>query len=348
MWSPGLDNDRLLLPRVPAVYERYQKLRYRPSRVLYYLGCGLRELVPGAFYRNRRRRLLEAAEPYDEEVSSRLRYYVKHQEPIPLADEAVALGRFKQRGHASVYYHDLKQYLRYYEPHLRFAFRFGDITDVAPFPEIVKSRPVSRVEGNGEPGIDNANSLLFKLEKNRHFNFIKDPHRFAEKRKRVVFRCVGAQPHRVRFLERYCDHPLCDVGQIGRSADPRWRVPFLGIGDQIRNQFVLNIEGCDVATSLKWAMSSNSLCLMTRPKYETWFLEGTLEAGRHYVELREDYEDLEEKVEYYSRHVEEAEAIIEQAHAHVRRFQEPAREELLCLLVLDRYFRLTGQLPEGE
>ena len=103
------------------------------------------------------------------------------------------------------------------------------------------------------------------------------------------------------------------------------------------------IEGNDVASNLKWVMSSNSLAVMPRPTCETWFMEGKLEAGKHYVEVRDDYADLEEKLQHYIQHPEEAEEIIRNAHDFVRQFRDPSREELIQLLVMDKYLRLSQQ-----
>ncbi|MDE4959522.1 glycosyl transferase family 90, partial [Francisella tularensis subsp. holarctica] len=58
---------------------------------------------------------------------------------------------------------------------------------------------------------------------------------------------------------------------------------FLSIQDQIKYKYIVSIEGYDVATNLKWIMNSNSLCFMNKPKYETWFMEGTLIPNHHYV-----------------------------------------------------------------
>ncbi len=54
------------------------------------------------------------------------------------------------------------------------------------------------------------------------------------------------------------------------------------------------MEGNDVATNLKWIMSSNSVCMMPRPKYETWYKEGTLLPNYHYIEIRDDFSDIED------------------------------------------------------
>ena len=110
----------------------------------------------------------------------------------------------------------------------------------------------------------------------------------------------------------------------------------------------LCIEGFDVATNLKWAMSSNSLCLTTKMLYETWFMEGKLEAGKHYVQLEDDYSDLEEKILYYSKHTKEAEEIISNAHQYVSQFQNQQREDVISLLVLNKYFELSGQAPTNN
>jgi spore maturation protein CgeB len=85
---------------------------------------------------------------------------------------------------------------------------------------------------------------------------------------------------------------------------------------------------------------------MPRPAYETWFMEGTLVPEEHYIEIRPDYADLEEKLRHYIAHPAEAERISQNAHAYVTQFFDPRRELLTSLLVLQKYFRLTGQLED--
>lgn len=53
----------------------------------------------------------------------------------------------------------------------------------------------------------------------------------------------------------------------------------------------------------------------------TRFIDGGLEAGRHYVELRPDLSDLADKARYYLDHLDEAQRIADAGHAlYVRRF----------------------------
>jgi spore maturation protein CgeB len=92
-------------------------------------------------------------------------------------------------------------------------------------------------------------------------------------------------------------------------------------------------------------MSSNSCAIMPRPTFETWFMEGRLVPGVHYIEIREDYADLEEKIRYYSAHHEEAEEIARNANEWCAQFQNPERELLIALLVMQKYFDKTKQKP---
>ena len=102
------------------------------------------------------------------------------------------------------------------------------------------------------------------------------------------------------------------------------------------------IEGNDVASNLKWVMSSNSIAVMPKPKFETWFMEGTLVPGYHYIEVKDDFSDVEEKLDYYSSHIDEAEAIIKHANEYVAQFRNKKRERAISLLVLDKYFFITN------
>ncbi len=95
------------------------------------------------------------------------------------------------------------------------------------------------------------------------------------------------------------------------------------INEHLAYKFIMALEGNDVASNLKCIMSSNSIAVMPRPKYETWFMEGTLIPDYHYIEVKPDYSDVEEKINYYIANPDKAEAIIEHAHAYVEGFRHP-------------------------
>jgi hypothetical protein len=106
------------------------------------------------------------------------------------------------------------------------------------------------------------------------------------------------------------------------------------------------IEGVDVATNLKWVMSSNSIAVMTKPKIESWFMEKQLIANYHYIEIKDDYSDLEEKLTYYINNLDECLRIIKNANTYVNQFKDSKREKLISLLVLEKYFIKTLQIPK--
>lgn len=113
------------------------------------------------------------------------------------------------------------------------------------------------------------------------------------------------------------------------------------INEHLAYKFIMALEGNDVASNLKCIMSSNSIAVMPRPKYETWFMEGTLIPDYHYIEVKPDYSDVEEKINYYIANPDKAEAIIEHAHAYVEGFRHPRRECIISLMVLSKYFEAT-------
>ena len=87
---------------------------------------------------------------------------------------------------------------------------------------------------------------------------------------------------------------------------------------------------------------------MTRPKFESWFMEGTLKDKVHFVELRDDYADLPEKLDYYLAHPAEAKSIIRNLNSHYRRFSDLRREDLIGLLVVRQYLQKTDAGGPGD
>ncbi len=208
------------------------------------------------------------------------------------------------------------------------------MTHIPNVPSFIKSRPIHG---------DNQNSIVLKLNQIRHFKFVDDEMSYREKKDMVAWRGVGFQPHRQTVIHAFYDHPQCNIGQTRPQEGQPWEKGFMSIEEQLQYKFLLCIEGNDVATNLKWAMSSNSLVIMSKPKYETWFMEGKLEAGIHYVEVKDDYSDLPEKMDYYLANEQEALAIIENAHQWVEQFKDKRKERLISLMVADKYFTLSQQ-----
>lgn len=270
-----------------------------------------------------------------EYVKMRVDYYCRFNDAILLPDDAPALKDFtygKKESYVhdyvnSTYFFDAYEYTRFFPDSLRWAYNPGDVNYLFPVPEITKSRPITVDEGN-------RNNILLNLDKVRHFLWVTDPFKWKEKECRIIFRGDARyKPHRLRFIEMWKDHPWCDLVSTGKMA----------LYDHLRYRYIMCLEGNDVASNLKWVMSSNSLAVMPRPKFETWYMEGKLIPNYHYIEIAPDYHDLIDRITYYEQHPEEAKAMVEHAHEWVRQFQNKKREDIISLMVLDKYFKLTGQ-----
>jgi len=310
--------------------------KHKNNKIWYYLLNYSRLYFPSSLFQRQLDSRLAEIGNYDVEYINRRVDYCNRlsvQTQLPV-EQSVALSDFRLGKKHKVYYFDAREFTRYFPENMRIAPLFGDITHVPDIPSITKSRPI---EGN------NANSVIMKLEKIRHFLFLNDPYRFDQKRDMLVGRTKARQQHRIRFLTQYINHPMCNVGQVNTDVNPQFIRNRLTMDEHLQYKFILCLEGNDVASNLKWVMSSNSLAVMPRPKYETWFMEGTLEPNVHYVQIKDDYSDLEARLRYYIEHPDEAQQIIDNAHRYIDQFRDRRREDLISLLVLKKYFRMTGQ-----
>lgn len=311
--------------------------KHKNNKLLYYAKNYLRQYIPKALYHSAlQKKLASIPENEKEYILNRVNYYNKLDEIRPLPEKSIELKDFVLGKKHKTYFFDSYEYLRYFPNHYKVDLTFGDITTVPEVPSLLKSRPI-----HGE----NRNSVLLKLNKIRHFTFTKDSKAFLNKKDMLVGRMNAKQAHRLRFLEMYIDNPLCNLGQINKKGgNPDFLRDYLSIDQHLDYKYILCLEGYDVASSLKWVMSSNSIAIMCKPKYETWFMEGTLIADYHYIEIKDDFSDLLEKMEYYRKHPDKALEIIKHANEYVAQFKNKKREDLISLLVLEKYFGMTGQV----
>ncbi|MGO1298066.1 MAG: glycosyl transferase family 90 [Vibrio sp.] len=307
----------------------------------YYLTNTLYNLIPQPvlhFYV--KQQLASLPEHTKTRLQKRVDYYMKIQSSFSVSRQAPKIAQFKKNC-GSTYFYDLLKVIKGFDRNLRFNFIHGDVTDIPPAPTFVKSRPIT---GN------NGNSVLLKLNEIRHYRFVEDTLEFRHKKNMAVWRGSGFRPNRRNLLEKFYYHERCDLGRTDKEDEDQlaYVVPKISIEDQLKFKFILSLEGKDVATNLKWIMSSNSLALSPKLRYETWFMEGKLIPNVHYVEIKDDFSDLIEKMDYYNAHPEEAERIINNAHQWVEQFQNTHEERLLSYLVADKYFYLSQNARLAE
>ena len=321
----------------------FKRISYRNknNKFLYYFKNYFRQLLPAIYYQKKLTHQLNKFEKLStderQNLLLRLNYYNQIKEKYILSKDAQKLAELKIQKTNKTYYFDLYEYSRYFKQQLKGHFLFGDIIKTPKEPGLVKSRPISN---------ENTNSVLLKWNKIRHFTFIeKNELQYSKKKDQLLFRgkVHTSQTQRVQFLEKYFGHSICNIGKINsNSLNSKWMAKRMTINEQLKYKFILCLEGNDVASNLKWVMSSNSIALMPKPKYETWFMEGRLIADYHYIEIKDDYSDLEERLRFFIKHPKKAELIIENANKHVDQFKDQNNEDLISLMVLDKYFKSTN------
>ncbi len=235
----------------------------------------------------------------------------------------------------SFYYHDFQMDSETFDRNLRVHTLFGDIIHVPGVPSIVKSRPI---------GSGNANSVVMKLDRLRHFFIRHDPVPFDRKRPHAVWRGGIHNKKRKKLVEVHGARTDHNIGQTGKAYNGITPKHYLSPREQFAYRYILSVEGVDVATNTKWAMWSNSVCVMPKPRFETWFMEGTLKPYVHYVPVEDDFSDLDERIDWCESNQQEARQIVANARAYVAGFLNPSREALVTWLVLRKYFERTGQL----
>ena len=310
---------------------------HKNIKLFYYLGGYLRLIFPLLKNRNNYiNRLLKKFNNEKDYIKMRVNYYNKINCKKSPDLDWIPSSSMKIPNQGTVYFFDLKEYVRFYPSKFLVRFLFGDITKIPKSPSFVKTRPIKG---------DNENSVLFKLNKVRHFTYTNDRVKFSDKLNILIGRNAVQQKQRIDFFKKYFDHPLCNLGQINSgTTHDIWLKNKISINEQLKYKFILCIEGYDVATNLKWVMSSNSIAVMPKPKFESWLMEGKLIPNFHYILIKDDFSDLEERLKYYIKNDSKAYEIIKNANKYIMQFQNKKREDLISLLILEKYFHYSGQI----
>ena len=318
--------------------------RFKPKKIKNYIAAYMREAVPSAIWRMLMpdfAGMLKRRSDRDY-ILKRVRYYNRISGKFKMDGNAIRLKDLWEVKSSSMYRHDAWRTTRWFSQDLLWKADFQDVNWICDEPTVTKSRPIS--EGN-------SNNIILKLDRCRHFNFIRDPYDFREKSPRGIFMAdIGdvGKMNRVEFMKVWFGSDICDCGSIRNlpGLPDEWLKPKMKIRDMLKYRYILALEGNDVATNLKWAMSSNSVAVMPKPTCETWFMEQTLKPDYHYIEISPDFSDLEEKLGWYSSRPDMTASIIRNAHEYISQFRDTEREDLIEYLVLLKYFQDSDQIPE--
>ncbi|MDE7396210.1 MAG: lipopolysaccharide A protein [Muribaculum sp.] len=292
--------------------------------------------TPRKYFRNQRAGILKQAMS-DSSIVERVKYYCRIAQGAKLSDDALikTIGEYIfpyfSNYRYPFYFFDLYRVLKYFPSKYQFSYLFGDVIHEPPCPTFVKSRKIT-------PGP--TNSVIMKLDSRHHFNFIQDNLSFSQKKPICIMRNLWANDKRAQFINTYINSPKFNLGITQPSKEhPEWNKEFMSIEDQLENRYIVCIEGNDVATNLKWVMSSNSIAIMPTPVYETWYMEGQLIPDVHYIHIADDYSDVIEKMTYYDNNPAAAQKILNAQHKWVDQFRDSKKELITEVAVADQYFK---------
>lgn len=251
---------------------------------------------------------------------------------------------------------DMQRYIELLDkPDYHFKWWPYDRVEWFDIPTLVKSRSVTPPKNISLRG-----SIVCRLNVRRHFGTIRQlagadiP--FEQKKNAIVWRGaptgygfgnnIPFRPvSRQTLVEKYAnEHSLrnhINIGLVQCSAQTQqWIIyarPRLSLQELLQYKYILSVEGHDVATNLKWILKSQSLLFMHKPYIESWIMEGFLIPNIHYIQVRDDFSDLTERMEWCNNHPSECKRIIRNANKYISMFLDENRELSLQKRVLQTY-----------
>lgn len=313
----------------------------KEANLAYYLRGYARLLIPRPLRRLQRRLLLRGWEkrPDADYIRERVDYYCQLPAGSAVGEGSRTVASIKSGNMGSRYFIDFTRYLRSFPKNLRLYLQTQDVWENPRVPTLMKARRLDELTPNG---------VLLKLDKRRHFRQPVDPVPFEAKKPVLFFRGeIDGKPNRIKFFEMWADNPLFDLGDTTRKNRSRWFSEMVSLTKHFDYRYILTLEGNDVATAVQWVMASNCVAVMPRPTVEAWLMHARLIPGVHYIEISPDFSDVGEKLQYYTDHPEEAARIARASTEWAQQFFDRKRENIISYLVIEKYFRQTGQKLSG-
>ncbi len=141
---------------------------------------------------------------------------------------------------------------------------------------------------------------------------------------------------RLNVVRKYFAHntSVIDVALMDESHGQFIRRSFTSMADQLEFKYILSLEGNDVATGLKWMLTSNSVVFMSRPTTVSFLIEDELVPFGDYVPLEDDYSDLLQMVLWACKNDEKCKWIADQATLYMEQLwtsQQAKRDNALIV-----------------
>lgn len=120
--------------------------------------------------------------------------------------------------------------------------------------------------------------------------------------------------------------PFLDTVELDERVE---FAPYMGLDEQQRYKYIINVEGHVAAFRLTKELMSGSLVLMVESDYQLWY-NHLLVPFKHYIPIQRDYTDLIEKINWCREHDQECVEIVQQAQEFARTYF--TKEKMLLYL----------------
>ena len=204
---------------------------------------------------------------------------------------------------------------------------------------------------------NNYEAILLNLDTTRHISMLSSIKSydipFNLKNNKLIWRgaSTGNAPHlhkcRDTCVLKFQNHPNKNIDikynflcQGYNNVDNKYILgETMGFIEQLESKFLLSIEGNDVATNLKWALLSNSVVLMPTPTVCSWYMEDQLVPFVHYVPIKSNFDDLEEKYNWCLNNLEKCKIISENGTKYIKQFMNVDLEREITSEVINTYLK---------
>ena len=201
-----------------------------------------------------------------------------------------------------------------------------------------KSRPIDLI---------NNYNILLNLNTPRHWGGLDDVNKYDipynKKNNNIIWRGVSTGKYkRVNFVDKFQNNINKNIdikfsSLVQNVPNNNYILHNMSIKDQLQSKFIISIEGNDVATNLKWILYSNSVVIMPKPTVSSWLMEDMLIAGIHYVEIMNNYSDLEEKYNWCLNNLDECNRIADNGKKYIQQFLNIDNEKEITKRIIDIY-----------
>lgn len=209
---------------------------------------------------------------------------------------------------------------------------FGETDELDGIPCIRKARRISDETG-----------VLFLFRTLRHnypcFEAQRKDIPWHQKKTNVIWRgATTGRGKRVEFVENYIDKYDVAFSSIKQMPHlTNLKRGSVSIEEQLQNKFIISLPGHELASNLRWVLSSNSVPIMPRPDWHSWIVESRLEPNVHYLELNDDFSNLNELLAWAEENDKACEQIAINGKNYISQFLNIDNDLPVQKLLLEEY-----------